>query len=152
MVMGSTSAMPPMEPTSCMACKNSFASSSGQDGWFFIPVLMGWRLSSTFLKSLRFHSSQCAVFFSHSAYVETSESWLSIHGSQMHSCVAGLPVALLASSLLVAAPALSRSHPIEVSMAVRSPEQGRVVLDLGRRQISVQTPGSDPWPMAGSDW
>ena len=83
MVMGSTSATSPMEPTSCMACKNSFASFSGQDGWFFIPVLMSWCLRSTCLKSLRFHSSQCAVF-SHSAYVETSESWLSIHGSQMH--------------------------------------------------------------------
>jgi hypothetical protein len=31
-VMGSISAMPPMESTLCMACKNSFASSSGQDG------------------------------------------------------------------------------------------------------------------------
>ena len=32
MVMGSTSATPPMEHTSCMACKNSVAFFSGQDG------------------------------------------------------------------------------------------------------------------------
>ena len=74
-------------------------------------------------------------------------------GLKCTTCVTGLPVALLASSLLVAAPALSRSHPIEVSMAVRSPEQGRVVLDLGRRQISVQRQGQTlgPWPVAIGD-
>ena len=74
-------------------------------------------------------------------------------GLKCTSCLAGLPVAMLASSLLVAAPALSRSQSIQVSMAVRLPEQGRVVLDLGRRQISVvrqgQTLGS--WPVAIGD-
>ena len=57
-------------------------------------------------------------------------------GLKCTACVPALPVALLASSLLVAAPALSRSESIQVSMAVRPPEQGRVVLNLGRRQIS----------------
>ena len=38
---GLKSAMPPMEPTSRMACMNSFASASGQDGWFFIPGFDG---------------------------------------------------------------------------------------------------------------
>ena len=64
-----------------------------------------------------------------------------------------LPVALLASSLLVAAPALSRSQPTHVSMAVRHPVEGRVVLDLGRRQISVVRQGQTlgPWPVAIGD-
>jgi len=74
------------------------------------------------------------------------------------ACVPGLPVALLASSLLVAVPALSRSQPTQfqptqVSMAVRTPAEGRVVLDLGRRQISVVRQGQThgPWPVAIGD-
>ena len=74
-------------------------------------------------------------------------------GLKCTACVPALPVALLASSLLVAAPALSRSESIQVSMAVRPPEQGRVVLNLGRRQISVVRQGQTlgPWPVAIGD-
>ena len=113
---------------------------------------MGWSFSSTFLKLLRFHSSQCAVF-SHSAYVETSESWLSIHGSQMHylRCWASSGVArLLCSRGSSSAVSIPSNRSVE---AVRSPEQGRVVLDLGRRQISVQRQGQTlgPWPVAIGD-
>ena len=69
------------------------------------------------------------------------------------ACVPGLPVALLASSLLVAAPALSRTQPTQLSMAVSPPVKGRVVLDLGRRQISVVRQGQTlgPWPVAIGD-
>ena len=69
------------------------------------------------------------------------------------ACVPGLPVALLASSLLVAAPAWSRSQPTQLSMAVSSPVEGRVVLDLGRRQLSVVRQGQTlgPWPVAIGD-
>nr|WP_284498494.1 L,D-transpeptidase [Synechococcus sp. MU1655] len=69
------------------------------------------------------------------------------------ACASGLPVALFASSLLVAAPALSRSQLTHVSMAVRHPVEGRVVLDLGRRQISVVRQGQTlgPWPVAIGD-
>ncbi len=151
--MDSTFAMPPMEPTSRMACMNSFASPSGQDGWFFNPGLMGWSLSSAFSKSLRFHLPQCAVFFRTVHTLRPVSLGCPLMGLKCTSCLAGLPVAMLASSLLVAAPALSRSQSIQVSMAVRPPEQGRVVLDLGRRQISVvrqgQTLGS--WPVAIGD-
>ena len=74
-------------------------------------------------------------------------------GLKCAACVPALPVALLASSLLVAVPALSRSESIQVSMAVRPPEQGRVVLNLGRRQISVVRQGQTlgPWPVAIGD-
>ena len=36
-------------------------------------------------------------------------------------------------------------------MVVRPLEQGRVVLDLRRRQISIVRQGHTPWPMASSD-
>ena len=69
------------------------------------------------------------------------------------ACLPGLPVALLASSLLVAAPALSRTQPTQLLMAVSPPVKGRVVLDLGRRQISVVRQGQTlgPWPVAIGD-
>ena len=74
-------------------------------------------------------------------------------GLKCASCVPLSSLGLLASSLLVAAPALSQAQPIQVSMAVRPPEQGRVVLDLGRRQISVVRQGQTlgPWPVAIGD-
>jgi len=74
-------------------------------------------------------------------------------GLKYASCVPLSSLGLLASSLLVAAPALSQAQPIQVSMAVRPPEQGRVVLDLGRRQISVVRQGQTlgPWPVAIGD-
>ena len=74
-------------------------------------------------------------------------------GLKCASCVPLSALGLLASSLLVAAPALSQAQPIQVSMAVRPPEQGRVVLDLGRRQISVVRQGQTlgPWPVAIGD-
>ena len=149
--MDSTFAMPPMEPTSRMACMNSFASRSGQDGWFFNPGLMGWSLSSAFSKSLRFHLPQCAVFFSHSAYVETSESWLSTHGSQMHflPCWSSSGDARLLSSRGGSSAVAIPVHPsVDGCSSART---GASCVGSGPKANQCCATGPDPWLMAGSD-
>ncbi len=70
--------------------------------------------------------------------------------------IARVPVlssVFLVSSLLIAGPALPRTNPSQVSMAVQTPAEGRVVLDLGRRQIRVVRHGQThgPWPVAIGD-
>ena len=152
-VMGSISAMPPMEPTLCMACKNTALCVLFRPGWLVLhSSLDGLELGRTFLESLRFHSSQCAVFLSHSAYVETSESWLSTNGSQMHclrSCSSS-GVARLLSSRGGSSAVSIRVHPsVDGCSSART---GACCVESEPQANQRCATGPHPWPMAGSDW
>lgn len=69
------------------------------------------------------------------------------------TCSAGLQAAFFASSLLVAAPLLPQAQATQSPVAVQEAVEGRVVLDLGRRQIRVVRQGQThgPWPVAIGD-
>ncbi len=74
-------------------------------------------------------------------------------GLKRASCDSVIWAVLFASSFLVAVPAVPGVKASQLTMIGQEPEEGRVVLDLGRRQIRVVRQGQTlgPWPVAIGD-